>query len=103
MDMRDVGMRDASKREDEIFRALAHPTRRAMLKRLSLGPVSPSSLARPFNMSIQAVLQHLELLEGAGLVFSVHERGLRVCRLELEPLSSVIRSYVDAISSPCIG
>jgi DNA-binding transcriptional ArsR family regulator len=84
-------MLDSSPQEEEIFRALAHSTRRAMLQQLSRGSASASSLARPFQMSIQAALQHLDLLESAGLVSSAHEGGLRMCRLEAGALSVVER------------
>lgn len=53
-----------------MFHALADPARRAMVERLSGGPASASDLAKPLPMSLPAVLQHLQVLEGAGLVHS---------------------------------
>ncbi len=95
-----MGVLNPSGGEDEIFRALAHPARRAMLKQLSRGAASASSLARPFRMSIQAVLQHLDLLESVGLVSSAREGGLRMCRLELCALSSIERWVGEVLHGP---
>src|SRR5439155_18331276 len=53
---------------DLAFQALADPSRRAMLERLSRGPASVSELARPLPMSLPAVVQHLQVLEASGLV-----------------------------------
>ena len=53
---------------DEVFKALADPTRRVMVERLSQGPASVSELARPLPMSLPAVVQHLHVLEASGLV-----------------------------------
>ncbi|WP_332687810.1 ArsR/SmtB family transcription factor, partial [Devosia sp.] len=53
---------------DLMFQALADPTRRAMIDRLSHGPASVSELAKPFAMSLPAVVQHLQALEHSGLV-----------------------------------
>ena len=63
-------MLNESARLDLAFQALADPTRRGMLARLSLGPASVSELAKPLPMSLPAVLQHLQLLEASGLVRS---------------------------------
>ena len=68
---------------DRTFQALADPTRRGMLSRLSRGPASVSDLARPFAMSLPAVLQHLQALEASGLVRS-RKRG-RVRTVSIEP------------------
>jgi DNA-binding transcriptional ArsR family regulator len=72
---------------DLMFQALADPTRRAMLERLSRGPVSVSDLARPFDMSLPAVVQHLAVLEGAGVVRSEKVGRVRTCRIEPTALS----------------
>jgi DNA-binding transcriptional ArsR family regulator len=53
---------------DRLFLALADPTRRVMVERLSRGPASVSALARPLAISLPAVLQHLQILETSGLV-----------------------------------
>ena len=55
---------------DRAFQALADPTRRAIVERLVRGPASVSQLAEPFPMSLPAVVQHLQVLEGSGLVRS---------------------------------
>jgi DNA-binding transcriptional ArsR family regulator len=67
---------------DATFRALAEPTRRAMVDRLSLGPASVSDLARPFDMTLAAVVQHLQVLEACGIVRSEKVGRVRTCRLE---------------------
>ena len=64
------------------FKALADPTRRAILARLSLGEVSVQELAEPFDMSLPAVSQHLKVLEGAGLISRGRDAQWRPCRLE---------------------
>jgi DNA-binding transcriptional ArsR family regulator len=72
---------------DGIFAALSDPTRRAVLARLSEAPeLSVTTLAGPFAMSLPAVLKHLDVLEGAGLIRR-HKSGRTVsCRLEAAPL-----------------
>lgn len=72
---------------DTLFQALADPTRRAMVERLSRGPVSVSDLARPFDMSLPAVVQHLAVLEAAGVVASEKVGRVRTCRIEPAALS----------------
>jgi len=76
---------------DLAFQALADPTRRAMVEQLSARPSSVSDLARPFAMSLPAVMQHLAVLEGAGLVASEKIGRLRMCRIEPEALSRAER------------
>jgi DNA-binding transcriptional ArsR family regulator len=73
---------------DEVFRALGDPTRREMVERLGLGPASVSQLAQPLAMSLSAVVQHLAILEGCGLVRSEKVGRVRTCRLEPVALSS---------------
>ena len=72
---------------DLLFQALADPTRRAMLERLSRGPASVSDLARPFDISLPAVVQHLSVLEAAGAVATEKVGRVRTCRLAPEGLS----------------
>jgi DNA-binding transcriptional ArsR family regulator len=72
---------------DRAFQALADPTRRAIVERLSVNPSSVSDLARPFSMSLPAVMQHLAVLERAGLVASKKIGRSRVCRIEPKVLS----------------
>jgi DNA-binding transcriptional ArsR family regulator len=73
---------------DLTFHALADPTRRAMLERLSRGPTSVSELARPLSMSLPAVMQHLAILEHSGLVASRKVGRVRTCRIEAPALSA---------------
>jgi DNA-binding transcriptional ArsR family regulator len=68
------------------FSALADPTRRAILARLSVGEASVSELAEPFAMSLPAVSKHLKVLERAGLIARSREAQWRPCRLEAGPL-----------------
>jgi DNA-binding transcriptional ArsR family regulator len=68
------------------FKALADPTRRAILARLSLGETSVMELAKPFDMSLPAVSQHLKVLQSAGLVRRGREAQWRPCRLEASAL-----------------
>ncbi|TCL72160.1 metalloregulator ArsR/SmtB family transcription factor [Rhizobium sp. BK251] len=71
------------------FAALADPTRRAILARLTLGEASVSELAGPFEMSLVAVSKHLKVLETAGLISKSREAQWRPCRLETAPLRGV--------------
>ena len=68
---------------DRTFQALADPVRRGLLARLSRGPASVSELAKPFSISLPAVLQHLQAMESSGLVRS--EKKGRVRTVQLEP------------------
>jgi len=79
---------------DSSFRALSEPTRRAIVERLSAGPASVSDLAKPFDMSLAAVVQHIQVLEECGLVVSEKVGRVRTCRFEpkgLEPLAGWVR------------
>jgi DNA-binding transcriptional ArsR family regulator len=67
---------------DGVFQALSDPVRRAVLERLCSGPATVSQLAEPFDMSLPAVLQHLRVLEAAGLVSTEKVGRVRTCRLE---------------------
>lgn len=71
------------------FAALADPTRRAILARLTLGETSVSELAKPFDMSLPAVSKHLKVLERAGLVARGREAQWRPCRIDAGPLREV--------------
>ena len=73
---------------DLAFQALADPTRRHMVARLSRGPASVSELAKPLPISLPAVLQHLQMLEASGLVRSEKKGRVRTCRIEAEALRS---------------
>ena len=72
-----------------IFSALADPTRRAILARLTTGKASVTELAEPFEMSMPAISKHLKVLERAGLIARGREAQWRPCRLEAEPLKEV--------------
>jgi DNA-binding transcriptional ArsR family regulator len=72
-----------------IFAALADPTRRAILARLSSGEASVTELAAPFDMSLPAVSKHLKVLERAGLIERGREAQWRPCRLRANPLREV--------------
>jgi DNA-binding transcriptional ArsR family regulator len=80
-------MLNESSRLDLAFQALADPTRRGMLARLSRGPASVSELAQPFRISLPAVMQHLQALETSGLVRSEKKGRVRTCRLEPKALA----------------
>ena len=69
--------------------ALADPTRRAILGRLSEGEASVNELAAPFEISLQAVSRHLKVLETAGLISRGRDAQWRPCRLEAAPLKQV--------------
>ena len=71
---------------DQVFHALADPTRRGMVERLVHGPASVSELSRPLTMSLPAVLQHLQVLEASGLVRSEKAGRVRTCRIEPDAL-----------------
>lgn len=71
------------------FAALADPTRRAILARLTLGETSVSELAEPFDMSLPAISKHLKVLERAGLIARGREAQWRPCRLEATPLKDI--------------
>ncbi len=67
---------------DRLFHALADPARRAMVERLSRGPAPVTELARPLPMSLPAAMQHLGVLEAAGLVRSEKIGRVRTCAIE---------------------
>jgi len=73
---------------DRTFHALADPVRRGVLSRLSRGPASVSELAKPFTISLPAVMQHLQALESSGLVRSEKKGRVRTVRLEPNALGA---------------
>lgn len=73
---------------NEVFHALAHDARRAMLSRLSSGELTVGQLAEPFEMSLEAASKHIRVLERAGLVRRTVDGRRHVCRLEAQPLAS---------------
>src|SRR3954467_3179069 len=72
---------------DRIFHALGDPSRRAIVERLSEGPISVSRLAEPLNITLAAVIQHLQVLEESGLVQTEKVGRVRTCRIEPSGLS----------------
>jgi DNA-binding transcriptional ArsR family regulator len=71
------------------FAALADPTRRAILARLSRGETSVTELAEPFEMSLPGISKHLKVLEKAGLIERGREAQWRPCRLQAKPLKEI--------------
>ena len=71
-----------------MFQALADPTRRAVLQRLSSGTAPVTQLAEPFDMALPSFLQHLKVLEGCGLVRSRKSGRIRTCEITPEPLKA---------------
>ena len=72
---------------DRVFQALADPSRRAIVDRLSRGDASVSELARPLAMSLAAVVQHVQLLEASGLIRTLKTGRVRNCQLDRDVLS----------------
>jgi DNA-binding transcriptional ArsR family regulator len=79
-----------------VFGALADPTRRAILARLSDGEATVNELAEPFDLSLPAVSKHLKVLERAGLISRGRQAQWRPCRLEagaMRPAAAWMRHY----------
>jgi DNA-binding transcriptional ArsR family regulator len=76
---------------DRVFHALGDPTRRALVETLSEGPRSVSDLARPLEITLAAVVQHLQVLEASGLVRTEKLGRVRTCRIEPAGLSAAER------------
>jgi len=77
-----------SDRVDEVFKALADPTRRLVIERLVPAPATTSELAEPFDMALPSFLQHLRVLERAGLITSTKQGRVRTYRLSSEGLGA---------------
>ena len=80
-------MTNYSPRPAPVFHALADPTRGAVVARLAEGPASVGALAAPFGMALPTFLQHLKVLEAAGLVRSEKQGRVRMVRIESAPLA----------------
>jgi DNA-binding transcriptional ArsR family regulator len=80
---------------DLVFQALAAPTRRLMVERLTRGPASVSELAKPLAMSLPAVVQHLQVLEASGLVRSEKAGRVRTCHIEPKALRAAEQWIAD--------
>jgi DNA-binding transcriptional ArsR family regulator len=83
--------------ENDVFHAIAHPARRAMLISLRAGEQSVTDLAAPFEMTFAAISQHLRILEEAKLVSARRAGRHRLFRLEPRPLREVV-SWADEFS-----
>ena len=81
-------MAQYSGRLDGIFQALADPTRRAVLQRLSRGPASISALAEPFDMALPSFMKHIRLLEDSGWIQTRKEGRVRTCGLDRKSLAA---------------
>ena len=80
---------------DRVFQALGDPTRRAMVERLSRGPTSVSELAKPFDVTLAAIVQHLQVLEDSGLVRTEKIGRVRSCHIEPGGLKLAERWIAD--------
>ena len=80
---------------DRLFHALGDPTRRAIMEKLSAGPVSVSQLAEPLDITLAAVVQHLQVLEDSGLVQTEKVGRVRTCRIEPAGLSAAEQWIAD--------
>ena len=80
---------------DLMFQALADPGRRLMVERLSKGPASVSQLAEPLDMSLSAVVQHLQVLEASGLVRTEKVGRVRTCTIEPNALGQAEKWITD--------
>lgn len=78
-----------------VFHALGDPTRRAMVEKLSEGPISVSRLAVPLDITLAAVVQHLQVLEKSGLVRTEKIGRVRTCRIESKGLTLAERWIAD--------
>ncbi|HLK20255.1 MAG TPA: metalloregulator ArsR/SmtB family transcription factor [Bryobacteraceae bacterium] len=82
-----------------IFHALGDPTRRAILEKLTAGPVSVSALADPLKITLAAVVQHLQILEESGLVQTEKVGRVRTCRIESAGFSAAAQWLADRRSN----
>lgn len=80
---------------NRVFHALGDGTRRLMIEKLSAGPISVSQLAQPLNISLAAVVQHLQVLEESGLVRTEKVGRVRTCRMEPAALAAAERWISD--------
>jgi DNA-binding transcriptional ArsR family regulator len=78
-----------------VFHALGDPTRRAIVEKLSEGRVTVSRLAKPLDITLAAVVQHLQVLEKSGLVRTEKVGRVRTCRMEPEGLKVAERWIED--------
>ncbi len=86
-------MGNYSPRLDSVFRALADPTRRAVVQRLGRGTASVSELAAPFDMALPSFMKHLGVLESSGLIVSKKSGRVRTCTLRRKKLAAAERWF----------
>lgn len=79
-----------SRQLSETFSALADPTRRSMVVRLTQGEASVQELAKPFKMSLPAISKHLKVLEKSGLIVRGRVAQSRPCRLKTQPIQEAV-------------
>jgi DNA-binding transcriptional ArsR family regulator len=79
---------------DRVFHALGDPMRRAIMEKLSQGPISVSRLAEPLGVTLAAVVQHLQILEESGLVRTEKAGRVRTCSIEPAGLA-VAKQWID--------
>jgi DNA-binding transcriptional ArsR family regulator len=80
---------DKQRQLDGIFRALADPTRRAVIGRLGRGPASVGELAAPFEMALPSFMKHIRMLEAAGLIHTSKSGRVRTCTIDHDRLAAV--------------
>lgn len=88
--MEHIGYINSEPNLDAVFAALADPTRRAILSKLSDGDAAVSDLAEPFAMSQPAISKHLKVLEKAGLIEKRIEKQKRISHLKAEPMQAAV-------------
>jgi DNA-binding transcriptional ArsR family regulator len=76
---------------DRVFHALGDPTRRGLVDRLCRGPATVTDLAKPFDLTLAAVVQHVQVLERSGLIRTEKMGRVRTCRIEPDGLGVVER------------
>jgi DNA-binding transcriptional ArsR family regulator len=74
----------------DTFQALADPTRRALMARLTTGEASVQELAKPFKMSLPAISKHLKVLEKSGLIVRRSQAQQRLCKLQTQPIKDAV-------------
>jgi DNA-binding transcriptional ArsR family regulator len=74
---------------DDVFQALADPTRRAILSRLGAGPASVGELAAPFDMALTSLMKHLKILERGGWITTAKQGRVRTCAIQTQRFAEV--------------
>jgi DNA-binding transcriptional ArsR family regulator len=80
---------------DSVFHALSDPTRRKMVERLAKAPASVSDLAAPFDITLAAVVQHVQVLEDSGIVRSEKQGRTRMCSVQPKALTAAEKWFHD--------